>query len=115
MIHIFYDNNLPCSKHFEKLLELLDALEVNALIRAKANLYPNTQKLIEHEVHNDYEFSHRGAILYLNTCDGYTKLEDGTKVDSIANRVLIFDASTKHCSTTTTNAKARFNINLNYF
>ena len=51
----------------------------------------------------------------MNTCDGYTKLKDGTKIDSVANRVLLFDPSKEHCSTTTTNVPARFNININYF
>ena len=42
------------------------------------------------------------------------KLEDGTKIDSIANRMLIFDGAEKHCSTTTTNVPVRINININY-
>ena len=42
------------------------------------------------------------------------KLEDGTKIDSIANRILLFDSSKKHCSTTTTNTFARINININF-
>ena len=66
-------------------------------------------------MHIDYPFPHKGAILSLNTCNGYTKLEDGTKVDSVANRILLFDASTPHCSTTTSDTTARFNININYF
>jgi len=115
MTHMFYDDNLPCSPHLEKMWKLFTELKVMALIRVKGNLYPMTHKLYEHEIHNDYEHSHKGAILYINSCDGYTKLEDGTKVDSVANRVLLFDPSTKHCSTTTTNASARFNININYF
>ena len=65
-------------------------------------------------MHIDYRFKHSAAILSLNTCDGYTKLMDGTKIDSVANRMLLFDASEKHCSTTTTNVQARMNININY-
>ena len=66
-------------------------------------------------MHNDMSYSQFGCILSLNTCDGYTKLKDGTKIDSVANRVLLFDPSEEHCSTTTTNVSARININLNYF
>ena len=87
---------------------------MKSLIRIKANFYPNTERLQEHPMHVDMEFSHSGAILSLNTCDGYTKLKDGTKIDSVANRVLLFDASEEHCSTTTTNVSARINININY-
>ena len=114
MIHMFYDENVPMSPFYNKLFPLLEKLKVACLIRAKANLYPNTEILHEHPMHIDYEFSHSGAILSLNTCDGYTKLKDGTKIDSIANRILLFDPSEEHCSTTTTNVPARFNININY-
>ena len=70
---------------------------------------------MEHGQHRDYPIPHKGAIIYLNTCDGFTRLEDGTKVESVQNRILLFDASTLHNSTNTTNAKGRFNININYF
>ena len=115
MIHLLYDRNVPLSSHFEKLIPLLEKLGAGCLVRMKANCYPNTEILHEHPMHIDYDFSNSSAILSLNTCDGYTKLKDGTKIDSVANRVLLFDSSEKHCSTTTTNVPARFNININYF
>ena len=114
MAHLFYDNNAPNSEHYESLFPLLEKLKVNCLIRIKANLFPNTEILHEHSMHTDYPYSHSGAILSLNTCDGYTKLKDGTKIDSVANRILFFDSSKEHCSTTTTNVPARININKNY-
>ena len=114
MFHVFYDDNEPQSPLYKNLFPLLEKLEVICLIRIKANLYPNTETLHEHAMHADMPFSHSAAILSLNTCDGYTKLEDGTKIDSVANRVLLFDSSKKHCSTSTTNVPARFNININY-
>ena len=114
MVHMFYNNNMPISSHYNELVPLLEKLKVKCLLRIKANLYPNTTILHEHAMHTDYEYSHSGAILSLNTCDGYTKLKDGTKIDSVANRVLLFDASNEHCSSTTTNDYARFNININY-
>ena len=116
MTHMFYDRNVPRSPHYEKLFPLLHELGIAnwGLIRLKANLYPNTERLQEHPMHVDYRFKHSAAILSLNTCDGYTKLTDGTKIDSVANRMLLFDGSEKHCSTTTTNVQARMNININY-
>ena len=114
MTHLFYDGNVPQSSLYDKLVPLLNKLEVKCLIRVKANLYPNTEILHEHPMHTDYDYCHSGAILSLNTCDGYTKLKDGTKIDSVANRVLLFDSSEEHCSTTTTNVSARFNLNINY-
>ena len=132
MIHHFYNNHVPKNHFFNNIIPLLDSLGrhngVNpprvgsgygttdgvCLIRAKGNLYPNTKILHEHPMHGDLPFPHSAAILSLNTCDGYTKLKDGTKIDSVANRILLFDASNEHCSTTTTNVSARINININY-
>jgi len=114
MTHMLYNSNAPTSELYDTLFPLLQKLDAWCLMRIKANLYPNTHILHEHPMHDDYDFSHSAAILSLNTCDGYTKLNDGTKIDSIANRVLLFDASEKHCSTTTTNVPARINININY-
>ena len=98
------------------LLEKLAPEEGNLqLIRMKINFYPNTTELHEHDYHRDYEYSHMGAILSLNTCDGYTKIrETDTKYYSWANMLLSFNPSEDHCSTTTTNAIGRFNININY-
>ena len=64
--------------------------------------------------HTDNKESHIAAIYALNTCDGYTKFKDGTKVDSIANRLYFFEGGIDHASTTTTNVPARFNINFNF-
>ena len=129
MVHAFYTNffvdtqvekkfggiGKPCSPHFEMILPILEKLNIKSLIRVKANLYLYSGETFhEHEMHIDYEFPHHAALLSLNTCDGYTKLEDGTKIESIANRMVIFDASQKHCSTTTTSDFARINININY-
>ena len=114
MTHMFYDGNRPTSNLYEKLVPLLEKLKAICLIRVKANFYPNTTVLHEHPKHIDMDFPNSGAILSLNTCDGYTKLEDGTKINSVANRMLLFDPNTEHCSTTTTNDYARINININY-
>jgi hypothetical protein len=114
MIHLLYNNNVPMSNFYNKMAPLLQKLKVTCLIRIKTNLYPNTTILHEHLMHTDGDFSQFAALLSLNTCDGYTKLKDGTKIDSVANRVLLFDPCEEHCSTTTTNVKARFNINVNY-
>ena len=85
------------------------------LIQIKINFYPNTPEICEYDYHVDYEYPHKGAILSLNTCDGYTKLrETDTKYPSVANTLLQFDSSKDHCGTTTTNALGRFNVNINY-
>ena len=84
------------------------------LIRIKINAYPYTNIVKEHKDHIDSDFKHTGAVFSLNTCDGFTKFYDGTKVESIANRIVFFDASKFHHSTTTSNAKLRYNIYFNF-
>jgi hypothetical protein len=102
----------PQSQVFAPILNLL---ECRAMIRIKANLYPSTETIIHHDDHYDYEFSHRAAIFYLNTNNGLTVFEDGTEVESIENRLLIFDASVLHHSTTCSDDKCRVNVNFNFF
>lgn len=115
-VHVIYNNYLKNSDFFDDLLPLVDKINPKALIRVKVNGYPkNGDKIINHNYHTDYDFPHNGAIFYLNTCNGKTILEDGTKIDSVANRILFFDPSKPHTSTNCTDAKMRFNINMNYF
>jgi len=114
MWHDIWSGHMPRSPAFDKIFPLLQKLEANHLLRIKANLYPSSETLQEHIMHVDFDYSHCTALFSLNTCDGYTKLKDGTKINSIANRVLLFDASEEHCSTTTTDNFARVNININY-
>ena len=114
-IHLLYIRLTPHSEHFLALLPILEKLDIKALIRAKANFYPNLGKHIENEFHVDFPFQHKGCIYYLNTNNGPTILSDGTKIDAIANRALLFDPSKPHGSTHCTDAKVRLNINFNYF
>ena len=94
---------------------ILNKLNVKALMRMKINLYPKTDKIEKHKSHYDYAYEHKGCIFSLNTCDGATILEDGTEIKSVANRALLFNPEKLHSSTSTTNVKARLNVNINYF
>ena len=115
-VHLIYNQWRPNSHHYDLFLnKILNKMDIKSLIRVKINLFPNQGKFIEHPMHTDYDWEHKGALLSINSCDGYTKLEDGTKIDSVANRMLFFDSSKPHCSTNTTNNSRRVNINFNYF
>ena len=57
---------------------------------------------------------HQGLIFHINNNNGYTILEDGTKIESIANRAVFLDTSKPHQSTTCTDQDIRLNININY-
>ena len=84
------------------------------LIRVKANLYPRTDHVHHHQDHVDYTTPNKGAILYLNTNDGYTVV-DGHPVESIANRFVMFDGHLEHTGVTCTDEPARFVINFNWY
>lgn len=110
-----YKDCMPQNDAFNVVVPILQLLKPKALIRIKTNLYPNMGREVINEPHADYEFSHCGAIFYINTNNGYTILEDGTKIESVANRLLKFDPSKPHQSTHCTDQKVRVNINFNYF
>ena len=113
--HSFFDNHTICSPYFEVMREMLEKLEVKALIRMRANMYPGREKLSSHGWHIDCPFDNKTALFYINSNDGYTEFKDGTKISSVKNRLVIFNSKEEHRSTDCTNDYARFNININYF
>ena len=76
--------------------------------------YVNQGDLIIHDKHIDYPFTHNAAVLYVNDNDGYTEIGN-KKIESVANRVSIFDGSIEHNSTTCTDQKVRVVMSFNYF
>ena len=102
----------PQAQVFAPILNLLGC---KSMIRIKGNLYPSTETIIHHDNHIDYDYPHRGAIFYLNTNNGLTILEDKIEVESVENRLLLFDPSKPHRSTTCTDDKCRVNVNFNFF
>ena len=118
MHHNFYLLHRPrgyLSINPDFLNPILSKLNPKALIRIKANLYFKTNNVEDFRMHKDYDFPHKGAILSLNTNNGYTILNDGTKIESVENRMILFDSSINHAGSSCSDADARINININYF
>jgi hypothetical protein len=117
--HLLYNTDTKEQSPFFKVCEpILKKAKIEGLFRAKANLYPNLGRVVENLPHIDFPFEHLGAIFYLNTNDGVTILTHEGKdvrIESIANRLLIFDASKEHQSTHCTDKKVRLNINFNFW
>lgn len=114
-MHPIY-HTVPESPYYDDIFNIFkDKWYLKSLIRIKVNFYPYTNEIKEHAKHQDYDFSHHGAVFSLNTCDGFTRMSNGDKIDSVANRIVFFDASEYHNSSTTSNQKGRYNINFNYF
>jgi|TARA_R100001015_G_scaffold2394_1_gene695 hypothetical protein len=113
--HNFYDSYKPQSTYIHLLNPILKKLDAKAYIRIKANLYPKTYKIYEHGGHADYDYKHKSFIFYINTNNGFTKLENGVKIKSVRNRGLFFDSYKNHNSSTCSDKDRRVNINFNYF
>ena len=118
--HNFFNPKGVKSRYNFILTNLYKHLGVDKLLRSKVNLLHRTKKTYEFlPFHTDFvnvtELYHT-AIFYLNTNDGYTLFENGSKVDSVANRVVKFDGRTPHTgSTHTSDDRFRLVLNINYF
>jgi len=117
-VHILYQEDIPISGYFKDvfnslIVKMKDEGRIKSLMRVKINFYGYTENIIEHQKHVDYKFNHTAAVFSLNTCNGFTRIGD-KKVDSIENRIVFFDGSKEHNSTSTSNSKGRFNININF-
>lgn len=116
--HTFFINPYYQSPAIDIIKPLLQKLEPMFLIRVKANLNPATNIHIEHGMHNDIEANISDqsytAVFYLNTNNGYTLFEAGEKVESLANRLVVFPRSLKHTGSTCTDVKRRAVLNLNF-
>lgn len=116
--HMFYDDNQTnqyVSQYFSLLSPIIQKLNTKSLIRIKSNLSMKSDRLEKYCYHTDTNFDCKTAIFYLNTNDGFTVFENGSKVESIENRILIFNSQLKHTGTTCTDQKFRMVINFNYF
>jgi hypothetical protein len=119
MVHMFYERLSPVDSSIELLYPVLQKVQPYALLKSKANFLLGTDKLVEHGMHIDVMDADdrpylKTSILYMNTCNGYTRFEDGTKVESVRNRFVTFPNQTRHTGTTTTDADYRMVINFNY-
>jgi hypothetical protein len=110
------------SVEFDPLHPLLLRLNVLFLFRVKANLYYREDKIAPHGFHTDIGMypenvreKIKTAVYFVNTNNGKIMFEDGTQIDSVANRVVIFPMMTQHCGTSCTDQPYRCVVNINYF
>ena len=100
----------------ELIRDMLIKINPLAVNRVKANLIVRTEKPVKQNFHIDIQESkkYQSGILYLNTNNGYTLFEDGTKVECVANRFLRFPGPMRHCAVTQTATPFRVVINANW-
>ena len=103
MCHPVYEHGNGCSKIYNKLIPFFEKLDAYCLTRVKINLLKREEKIIEHGMHIDIAYAPENAltsILYINTNNGYTKFENGDKVESVENRLVTFPNSLRHAGST---------------
>lgn len=98
---------------FMPLIHKLDPLQVR---RIKANLNTQHHKPIVYGLHRDRPPTEddKIAIYYPITADGPTVFEDGTSVDPVANRLVLFPSSLLHSGTTPVTSSRRIVVNVIY-
>jgi hypothetical protein len=108
--HIGIINNTS----FKILYPLLLKINPKDLFKIKSNLNVITNENKKYDFHIDNYDCNTTAIYYINTNNGKTIFLNGTEIESIENRLLIFDSKIMHTGTSCTDQKVRCLINLNY-
>lgn len=119
-IHMFYgqfdQTDAYVSEHVSSIYPFHDALKIKVPLKIKGNLTPITPSIFVYGLHVDIEaaFKFKTAIYYVNDNDGYTLFENGQKVESVANRICIFDGNIQHTGSSCTDQRFRCVINFNF-
>lgn len=116
MDHVFFKSFFRKSyksEYINLILPLLDKFNNEKLIRVKSNLTFCKQK-IDHW-HIDINVPGTTGIFYVNTNDGGTQFQhDNTKIESKANRMVMFPNNLIHSGYSCTNSEQRIVINFNW-
>lgn len=115
------------SQHFNRFIPMLFALKSRVPVRIKVNLNCAKGKHIPAPYHHDenppeaYGDNCMVAIIHLNTCNGWTNVQHPDldnfeqKIDTVANRAIIFSNKYPHRGATCTDKPYRSVINVNYY
>ena len=115
MTHMFFQPEVGLnSEHLNMWNTFMNKVEAKKCERIKANLSfktPTPEPTLYHRDCCDM----KTATFYINTNNGYTEFENGVRVNSVANRVCIFDSNLFHCGTTHSEGDhQRVVVNFNY-
>ena len=115
MTHMFFQPEVGSnSEHLNMWNTFMRQVGAKKCERIKANLTFKTPTIEPTQYHFDYP-DMKTAIFYINTNNGYTEFENGVRVNSVANRVCIFDSNLKHRGTThSEGGQQRIAVNFNY-
>ena len=114
---VAYKDRFPISPNYSVLDKLMEKLKrkisFKQILRIRSSLFTRREQQIPDAFHVDYKFDHKVCIFYINSNNGYTLFKSGEKVESIANRILIFDGLKEHSTVVQSDTSARYIININ--
>jgi hypothetical protein len=117
--HTFYADCVVQSEKMQLIDCILKLLQPVTIMKIRGNLLiriPISQFHTDlEELSEEKQKQWLTSIFYINTNNGHTSFEDGTKVESVANRMLIFPANMKHTETPCTDNQRKVIINFNYY
>jgi len=120
--HMIYNAHAARSPFYDQLFcPIFNMMEIAVLLKVQMNLNPRFQEPFVSPFHIDLRsmtevlaVNSTTSILYINTNNGYTELDTGEKIESIANRLVSFPSSTRHRAVTQTDEQTRIVVNFNY-
>jgi hypothetical protein len=115
--HKIFEDNYATSPLHDSMRPFYQHINCAALIRNKIDFTLRTETHKQNMMHIDIaciNIPYKTGILYLNTNNGYTLFEDGTKVESVANRFVMFDGDMQHCGVSQTDVNERICLNINW-
>lgn len=134
LTHIFYKglsgSGIHVSDQWRLVTPILDKFTILGMNRIKANLQICRPNHVVSDYHYDSAYFDQEKqmyvpdpeittmIYYINTNNGYTEFEDGTKVASVENRLLLFPNANpkgRHRGISQTDAHYRSVINFNLY
>ena len=115
MGHVFFQPEQGSnSQHINIWNTFMTKVEAKKCERIKANLTFKTPTIEPAFFHIDYS-NMKTATFYINTNNGYTEFKNGVRVNSVSNRVCIFDSNLQHRGTTHSEGdNQRIVVNFNY-
>jgi hypothetical protein len=115
--HCFMKDQKIHSDWYETFIKpIVEKIEATNILEIRANLVVNTGKKQKSGYHVDFPYlKNKTAILYMNTCNGYTMFKNKKKVTSEENKMIIFDGQLEHQGVSQTDTKRRIVINFNYY
>ena len=119
--HILYDEDVPKSDLYNPIIKIFKGyLKYVTLCRLNVNLLLRKETPSVSDFHTDCDWDFKDekklttAIFYLNTNNGATEFEDGNRIDSIRNRLIVFPAYASHRAIGQTDESKRIVFNFNF-